>query len=45
MIVERMANFADGVTQGLGAALARSPGFVEQRFASNQLAGRLPKAQ
>jgi hypothetical protein len=38
-VAQRMANLADGVTQGLRAAVARSPALFEQFFARNQFAG------
>jgi len=43
VIVEREANLANRVTQCFVAALTRSPGALQQRFARNEVTGRARK--
>ena len=45
VVVQRVTNLADGVTQGLLAALAGPPSCFEQSFPGDELAGRFGEAQ
>ena len=45
MVVQCVADLADGVTQGLGASPAGTPAFFEQGFPGDELAGRLGETQ